>query len=1047
MLKALTTAQISALHTAVSAMSFAASAGYQLTEASINSLSGWSIHGLSTLNAILGSTESSRAVAAIITLLKEELNKREADGQGEVVSYFDLLLGTVAFVLLQRWGRRQTELGFREADVEETIWDAVIDDRGFRAEVVGTRRTDTVELNANHEAQFEMSSSPMHEDDLHIFDTEFQTVNPNLSYSAEDQIMPSDQEMRDRIISQLPLGARAIITSETITAKTVKVDIYGVAGASHIEPPPGMVLFAEHLAYPDQGSGIQDGPSQTVVFRTGLKRSSNTEIEPLEHPRLASGSEMAPEASDVDDVMILRSGSRRSRTPRPLTEQRLATTEAVDVAATDMPECSGRLANQKKIRRPAEHNEREKSPSKTPSIQSTKGSKSSTKAEKAGGALRKAPKSLGAPQPSSVVKDTRAPIPQRRDGNHLKSEAGEYRSIPPVPLHETPRKMRLMPSLSHGYTPLASPGLSVSPGVRGTASTNYFNVREKRRDSTVSQTESFSIHSIESRPGSPNHTRTHSRSVSGLTRTRSEIEINSSSATEDRFGSSSGGLIQVRSRSFLPSLYSMATKHSEEAIILAPRKPPQRKSIFDDHQMLVALADKGKVPGMFPNQHLITTIRRFARFASASYGKQFLHIMGISNAEKRLAQSQGVMTMDSHHEHTSFSDHTGLPPDCVILSSFYDPEGVTGNTEWAPSAISPLVHFVTVDHDANAIVLTCRGTLGFEDVLTDMTCDYDDIDWQGQQYKVHRGIHAAARRLLCGSGSRVMTTIKSALEQYPLYGLVLTGHSLGGAVAALLAVLISEPSEEEKSGAAFVTAPAQKLLTSSVRGPPTYHVPLVSLPAGRPIHVYAYGTPATVSASLRLATRGLITTVINSSDVVPCLSLGTLHDFRAVALHLKADTTGAMATLRTKVRSRVIGHVQSGFYDSGPPPPENTAGDGLGEDNWAWSALKTLRAAMTNDKLVPPGEVFVIETSRVFDRLERDVAREAVFGPDDGAGVRSEQLYRALGRPATRVQFKLVRDVEKKFGELRFGRDMFSDHNPKKYESNLAALEKGILEP
>jgi len=490
----------------------------------------------------------------------------------------------------------------------------------------------------------------------------------------------------------------------------------------------------------------------------------------------------------------------------------------------------------------------------------------------------------------------------------------------------------------------------------------------------------------------------------------------------------------------------MATKDSHEAILLAPKLPLPQKSIYEDHNILNSLITQGKAPGIFPDQHLVKTIRRFSRFASASYGSNFLRVMGLSSSEEQLSKSTELMTLNTHHEHSSFSTHTGLPPHTILLSSFFDPKGVTGNTDWSPSAISPLIHFISIDDDSKAVVLTCRGTLGFEDVLTDMTCDYDDLFWQGRSYKVHKGIHASARRLLGGNGSRVIATIRATLEQYPDYGLILCGHSLGGAVAAVLAILISEPSNDT-SQSAFVTAEKPKLLTHRNTGDLfTSHVPPITLPAGRPIHVYAYGTPACVSELLRVATRGLITTIVNHADIVPCLSLGILHDFRTVALHLKTDTSDALGALKTRVWQRVKNAVASSFYNNskGPPPPENLAGDGLGEDTWAWSALKTLRAAMVNDKLVPPGEVFIVETSRVFDRLDPDVAREAVFGPDDTKDDRTEKLYRALGRPATRVQLKLVRDVETRFGELRFGRDMFGDHSPGRYEAALAALENGI---
>jgi hypothetical protein len=220
-------------------------------------------------------------------------------------------------------------------------------------------------------------------------------------------------------------------------------------------------------------------------------------------------------------------------------------------------------------------------------------------------------------------------------------------------------------------------------------------------------------------------------------------------------------------------------------------------------------------------------------------------------------------------------------------------------------------------------------------------------------------------------------------------------------------------------------------------------VPPINIPIGRSIHVYAYGTPATLSPALRLATRGLITTIVNHNDVVPSLSLGMLHDFRAVALNLKTDKNDAINKLKTRVWQHIRHAFKSTFYvDSGPPPPENMAGDGLGEDTWAWAALKTLRAGMVHEKLVPPGEIFVVETTRVFDRQTYTPSASG-GGSGDTA---TERVFRSLGRPATRVQFKFIRDVEGRFGEIRFGRSMFSDHSPGRYEASLAALERGILE-
>ena len=54
--------------------------------------------------------------------------------------------------------------------------------------------------------------------------------------------------------------------------------------------------------------------------------------------------------------------------------------------------------------------------------------------------------------------------------------------------------------------------------------------------------------------------------------------------------------------------------------------------------------------------------------------------------------------------------------------------------------------------------------------------------------------------------------------------------------------------------------------------------------------------------------------------------------------------------------------------------------------------------------------------------------------------------YPRLGRPATRVQLKWIRNVDERFGEIRFGRSMLGDHSPGRYEISLAALATGILE-
>jgi Lipase (class 3) len=1039
-----------------------------------------SVQGLSTLNAVLGSTESSRAVAAIIELIKDEFKKPEVGKESEFVGYLDLFSGTVGFVLLQRWGRRKTEREFRGKGGEEVIWDAVIDDKGFRADVVGTKRT-TYLNGVPHESEDVLRSgrpvsflSPTGDEAIEAIERGTIHEAPNFSLTAGDQTQLSDQEIREHIMSQLPDGCHVVIASETITAKTIRVDLYNT-GITEVAAPPGTIMVREHFHHTetDKSKSEQHIPSQTIVFRTALRRTSSADIEPQGNLRLTPANHAHPETPyDSDDAVVMRDltepqrrqhdslesyPDRATTTPDSGSESGQDQDHSSDppmpvAASTRIP-----VANQKKTRRPVLSTSSSSDAIKPALLQPLKaasnkktGTPSRGKQKKVG-PLRKALKSLSPSSSSariegSVSAPVREPVEPENDKDKTGNKSTYLSQIPRLTPSSPFSRNKSLPQPPTQPNGRISNGMTLSPKVpRSTPSQGYYSVREKRHDTVVHETETYSTHSYESRPGSPTIARNHSRTMSGLSKTRSERDISVWNPSEAVAGESADNHHR-RSRSFLASsLYSMATNGSETSLILAPKGFTPRPSIFDDHEVLSALAAEGKVPGIFPNDHLVRNVRRYARFSSASYGSQFLRFMGLTAASANAqVLPEELRHEDIHYEHSSFSKHTGLPPDTILLSSFEDPHGGVGFSQ-SPSSALPLVHFISIDRESKAVVLTCRGTLGFEDVLTDMLCDFDDLSWRGKSFKVHKGIHASARRMLGGRDSRVMATLKAALEEYPEFGLILTGHSLGGAVASILAILISEPSTAEETGALFATTTPQKLiahpdLTQDNMPPP------ITLPAGRPIHVYAYGPPATLSPTLRLATRGLITTIVNSNDIVPTLSLGILHDFRTVALSLKHDTTGAIAALKSRVWARVRHAAQSAFYVDGsaalPPPPENTAGDGIGEDTWAWAALKTLRAGMESEKLVPPGEVFVVETTRVFDRQE-GLSGGGAMATGDSA---TERVFKSLGRPATRVQLKLIRDVEARFGELRFGSRMFSDHSPARYEASLAALGTGILE-
>ena len=760
-----------------------------MSTAVLSSASTLSMQGLSTLNAVLGSTESSRAVAAIIELIKDEFKKSDVGRGRECVGYLDLFSGTVGFVLLQRWGRRKTEREFRENGGEEVIWDAVIDDKGFRADVVGTKRTtyfDAVGPTSEDILRGRPVSflSPAGDEEIEAIERGTIQESLNVSLPAGDQTRLSDEEIREHIINQLPRGCHAVIASEAVTAKTIRVDLYN-APITEVKPPRGTVMVREHFHHQENHNGNVEPslPAQTVVFRTALRRTSSADIEPKDKLRLTSFDHGHPASGyDSDDAVMMRDDPTQHQiqlepsthptgqaVSRP--DSGSESGEEVDYPAPRPSRQANspgiQVANQKRTRRPGlssvSSSEATKPVTETTSNTGSynKISLASNRNKKKVSPFMKALKQLSPTASSSrIEKNMCAPArepagpptgPQdsAEETTHRSriprltppSQGSQNKSLPQPPTQQTHRDSGLWSFLSPKSPQSALPHSHYAGG-------------ERRHDTMVHETGTYSPHSFESRPVSPTVARTHSTTTPVLPKARSDRDINVWEAMET-VSCDPAPSRRKRSRSFVSSLYSMATSGSETSLILAPKGLLPRPSIFDDHEVLNALSAEGKVPGIFPDDHLVRNVRRYARFSSASYGSQFLRFMGLTAANANGKVLAELGKSDVHHEHSSFSKHTGLPPDTILLSSFEDPHGGIGCSRTAASAL-PLVHFISIDHESKAVVLTCRGTLGFEDVLTDMLCDFDDLNWRGTSYKLHKGLHTSARRMLGGKDSRVM---------------------------------------------------------------------------------------------------------------------------------------------------------------------------------------------------------------------------------------------------------------------------------------------------
>lgn len=153
-------------------------------------------------------------------------------------------------------------------------------------------------------------------------------------------------------------------------------------------------------------------------------------------------------------------------------------------------------------------------------------------------------------------------------------------------------------------------------------------------------------------------------------------------------------------------------------------------------------------------------------------------------------------------------------------------------------------YMVAVDHDSGTVVVALRGTSSIKDALVDLVCHPTPIQLGGQNGFAHGGMMRAAVHLedkLAGLAQSGLERINSTNPR-----LVITGHSLGAGVAALVAALWRDKGRF-----------------------PGVHA-----------ECFAFACPQVLDSSLAMAQYNHTTSFVVGDDVVPRLSLATAYDLQ-----------------------------------------------------------------------------------------------------------------------------------------------------------------------
>ena len=182
--------------------------------------------------------------------------------------------------------------------------------------------------------------------------------------------------------------------------------------------------------------------------------------------------------------------------------------------------------------------------------------------------------------------------------------------------------------------------------------------------------------------------------------------------------------------------------------------------------------------------------------------------------------------------------------------------------KWNSTLYHP-AYIVAFDHKTKNIVISVRGTMSYNDIITYM----NNNTVQFMNGKVHEGILKGARNIYNDIINKLIILTRN--NKYKNYGLRFVGHSLGGAVVSVITYILFDNYDFMRS----------KTKT------------------------YTFGPPPIFSENIAEKWNNNITTFVNNKDLIPRLSIGEQLFLPGLILHF----------IKTKNRYKIISRKKEYF--------------------------------------------------------------------------------------------------------------------------------------